>query len=58
MFESNGRKTEKEEIKLIIAKAIDKYKLAIRNNKITFTDFLTGAEEAHVKKALIENRIN
>lgn len=58
MFESNGRKTEKEEIKLIIAKAIDKYKLAIRNNKITFTDFLTGAEEALVKKVLRENSIN
>ena len=58
MFESNGRKNEKEEIKLIIAKTLDKYKQAVRSNKITYTDFLTLAEIEYVKKALIENRIN
>ena len=34
MSESNGRKNEKEEIKLLIAKVYDKYKQAVRNNKI------------------------
>lgn len=58
MFESSGRESEKEEIKLLISKVIDKYKQAKRNNKITYTDFLTGNEIANVKKSLIENRIS
>ena len=58
MSESNGRKNEKEEIKLLIAKVYDKYKQAIRNNKITYTDFLTAAEIENVKKFLIQERIN
>lgn len=58
MFENNGRKYEKEENRLLIAKVIDKYRLAVKNNKILYTDFLTQTEIALVKKALIENRID
>ena len=57
MSESNGRKFEKEENKLLIAKAIDKYKQAIKNNKITYTDFLTASEEALILKELKQNKI-
>ena len=58
MSESNGRKNEKEEIKLLNAKVLDKYKQAVRSNKITNTDFLTAVEIQNVKKMLIENRIS
>ena len=58
MSESNGRKSEKEEIKLLTAKVYDKYKQAVRNNKITYTDFLTASEIECVKKFLIKERIN
>lgn len=58
MFEKNGRKFEKEENKLLVAKAIDKYKQAIRSNKITYTEFLTGNEIKIIEKAFIEERIN
>ena len=58
MFENNGRKYEKEENRLLIAKVIDKYRLAVKNNKILYTDFLTQTEIALVKKSLIENKIN
>lgn len=58
MSESNGWKNEKEEIKLLNAKVLDKYKQAIRSNKITYTDFLTASEIQNVKRFLIENKVN
>ena len=58
MSESNGRKNEKEEIKLLNAKVLDKYKQGVRSNKITYTDFLTASEIQNVKRYLIENRVN
>ena len=58
MNQINNIKNEKEEIKLLIAKALDKYEFTRKSNNISYTDFCTGNEISLIKKELISKKIN
>ena len=48
----------KNDEKILIAKALDKYRFCTTKNKITYTDFLTITEQSILIKNLKENKIN
>ena len=48
---------EKNDEKILIAKAYDKFKFAVSKNKITYTDFLTIGEISSVTQKLKEDKI-